>query len=350
MKKNTKRAATLAFLSCFGAGDAYARPADWNQNDWVKFIEEGVQIGLGEALSHAGSAVPLVDVYSALSAFGGSTNVGLHKWLQAKMVDAGDNQELINKYQAYDTCLTTPDCSRLKALAEKQPPPNTAACKEVQTFDQPETRVGTKITVEASTIHVMDCNGIQTYVYEYLNRPGFRVINPPDWGHVIGGKDFQTLAEATNVAAGQTTSSPQLSPPTPTPTPGADGNPQKMTVTVKGYSGSVDLVTGKVTSEAGTPHGTDVAIYGVGNFSSADVTVTADKPLPLGWSISAGTCCSVVIPICKAAAGAASCTGTINVPKDWPGVNVLGGIVKADQEGKTIGSDGVAIILYKKPE
>jgi hypothetical protein len=107
----------LAALLCLGVGNAFAlsKPADWSQNDWEKFIEEGVQVSVGEALSHAGSAVPLVDVYSALSSFGSATNVGLRLWLNRKMQDAEDanNMALVDKYQAYASCLDG-DCSRLK--------------------------------------------------------------------------------------------------------------------------------------------------------------------------------------------------------------------------------------------
>jgi hypothetical protein len=112
-----KLVAVLAFLFCVVASSAFAlsKPADWSQSDWEKFIETGVQIGLGEALSKAGSAVPLVDVYSALSAFGSSTKTGLQLWLNRKMQDAEDqnNVALVDRYQAYQSCLNG-DCSRLR--------------------------------------------------------------------------------------------------------------------------------------------------------------------------------------------------------------------------------------------
>jgi hypothetical protein len=114
--------AVLAFLCCVVASSAFAlsKPADWNQNDWVKFIEEGVQIGLGEALSKAGSAVPLVDVYSALSGLGGVTKVGMQEWLEGKIAEASDqnNQGLVERYQAYHSCLNG-DCSRLRELCTR---------------------------------------------------------------------------------------------------------------------------------------------------------------------------------------------------------------------------------------
>ena len=110
------RVVALALLFCVVASSAFAlpKPADWSESDWEKFIEEGVQIGLSGALDKVGSAVPLVDVYSALSAFGSSTNVGLRLWLNRKMAETEDPDK-INKYQAYFSCLGG-DCARLKAL------------------------------------------------------------------------------------------------------------------------------------------------------------------------------------------------------------------------------------------
>jgi hypothetical protein len=120
--------AVLAFLFCVVASGAFelSKPADWSQSDWEKFIEEGVQIGLGEALGKAGSAVPLVDVYSALSAFGNSTNTGLLLWLRRKQTDArinGDDTRA-DRYQDVETCLVTGDCQRLAAIqaAATRPP------------------------------------------------------------------------------------------------------------------------------------------------------------------------------------------------------------------------------------
>ena len=61
--------------------------------------------------------------------------------------------------------------------------------------------------MEASNIHVIACNGAgenggQFYIYEYLNRPGFRAILPPNWGNALGGRDFGTYQEAASVACG----------------------------------------------------------------------------------------------------------------------------------------------------
>lgn len=77
-----------------------------------------------------------------------------------------------------------------------------------QSASQPESRdpYG-RITVEASVIHVVTCNGAgenggQFYIYQYVNRPGFRAIHPPDWGHAIGGGDYPSFEQAVGVACG----------------------------------------------------------------------------------------------------------------------------------------------------
>lgn len=76
-----------------------------------------------------------------------------------------------------------------------------SSCKHVKTMYQAEKRDGMgRITVEAANIHVMDCPTGQIYIYELLNRPGFRAIRPPDWGRPLGGRDFSTFEEALNAA------------------------------------------------------------------------------------------------------------------------------------------------------
>jgi hypothetical protein len=82
------------------------------------------------------------------------------------------------------------------------------AFEEVTSFGQDESYdTEGNLVVEASVIHVLECidpgeNGEEVYVYEYVNRPGFRAISPPDWGHALGGKDFDTYEEAALVACG----------------------------------------------------------------------------------------------------------------------------------------------------
>ena len=61
-----------------------------------------------------------------------------------------------------------------------------------------------RITQEAAVIHLLRCQngavGRTILVYEYQNRRAFRAILPPDYTHLLGGRDFSTFAEA--VAAG----------------------------------------------------------------------------------------------------------------------------------------------------
>jgi hypothetical protein len=107
--------------------------------------------------------------------------------------------------------------------------PEARAWEIVQTIDQPEQRdANGTITVEASTIQVINCsaegeNGGQYYIYGYLNRSGFRAIQPPNWGAPIGGKDFSTENEAAVAAC---TSGMAPTPGTPTgTTPGTAATP-----------------------------------------------------------------------------------------------------------------------------
>ena len=45
-----------------------------------------------------------------------------------------------------------------------------------------------------------DENAGQFYICQYVNRPGFRAVQPPNWGHVLGGRDYATFQEATSAA------------------------------------------------------------------------------------------------------------------------------------------------------
>jgi hypothetical protein len=57
-------------------------------------------------------------------------------------------------------------------------------------------RIG-RIVREAAIIHNIRCpNGATIYVYQYIKRPFFRAIRPPNWGQAIGGRDFGTYEEA----------------------------------------------------------------------------------------------------------------------------------------------------------
>ncbi len=75
-----------------------------------------------------------------------------------------------------------------------------------QVMGQQEIRDGSgRITQEAAKIYIVTCQigyntGRQIYIYQYLRRPGFRAILPPDWSHPAGGRDFATYNEALNAA------------------------------------------------------------------------------------------------------------------------------------------------------
>src|SRR5450432_1565225 len=86
--------------------------------------------------------------------------------------------------------------------------PSAYANQAVQRFNQGEQRdTYGRLTVEASVITVVNCNGAgenggQFYIYQYLNRAGFRAIRPPYWGQAIGGRDWASYAQAVGAACG----------------------------------------------------------------------------------------------------------------------------------------------------
>jgi len=83
-----------------------------------------------------------------------------------------------------------------------------SASQAIQRFNQPEQRDAYgRLTVEASVITVVSCNGPgenggQFYIYQYVNRPGFRAVRPPYWGQAIGGRDFASYEQANYAACG----------------------------------------------------------------------------------------------------------------------------------------------------
>jgi len=87
-------------------------------------------------------------------------------------------------------------------------PASTLAYQALRQMNQPESRDATgKITVEAALITIIACNGAgenggQFYIYGYANRPAFRAVHPPDWGHAVGGRDFGTFQQAARAACG----------------------------------------------------------------------------------------------------------------------------------------------------
>lgn len=86
-----------------------------------------------------------------------------------------------------------------------------SAHKAVQRFNQPQQLDAYgRLAVEASVITVMNCNGAgenggQFYIYQYVNRAGFRAIKPPNWGQALGGRDWATYEQAAAVACGTST-------------------------------------------------------------------------------------------------------------------------------------------------
>jgi hypothetical protein len=110
----------------------------------------------------------------------------------------------------------------LQAIARGAGSGNTGTIAHVQVLQnlgQEEQRDASGHVVrEAATIHVVACNGAdingrQVYIYEYQKRRAFRAIEPPDWSHPLGGRDFATYDEALRAACGGT----------PTCDMGADG-------------------------------------------------------------------------------------------------------------------------------
>lgn len=124
--------------------------------------------------------------------------------------------------------------------------PSAWAWDIVEEFDQAEARDAEgRITVEESIIYVIACsgpseNGGQYYLYEYVNRDGYRAILPPDWGQPIGGRDFDTMDEAG--AAACTTGVTPTGPP-PVPGPPLDGGGAKNATAWRGQIGQRVEVT-----------------------------------------------------------------------------------------------------------
>lgn len=93
----------------------------------------------------------------------------------------------------------------ISAAVALMAPLSAHAYQEVNTLNQ-QAAAG----VEASVIHVIACNGAgenggQYYVYQYVNRAGFRAILPPNWGQALGGHDWSSFAEAAQAACGTAT-------------------------------------------------------------------------------------------------------------------------------------------------
>lgn len=97
------------------------------------------------------------------------------------------------------------------------------ACRTTGSMRQAANRDASgRLLVEAAIIHVLQCAGPKgpetLYVYQYVDRPGVRVIRPGDWATAIGGRDFGSLEEAVAVAATAGVP-PPAEPPAPPPPP-----------------------------------------------------------------------------------------------------------------------------------
>ncbi len=98
-------------------------------------------------------------------------------------------------------------------------PSSAHAYETERTFDQPESRdEHDRITVEAATVHVISCkgageNGAEVYIFEYLNRSGFRAVRSLSSTAPIGGVEFSTLEEAATTACSEGVGAPRPEPP-----------------------------------------------------------------------------------------------------------------------------------------
>jgi hypothetical protein len=83
--------------------------------------------------------------------------------------------------------------------------PNTGAIIGNQSEERDRTG---RLTREAARVYILNCptgihRGWQVYIYQYLNRPGFRAIFTGDWSHPVGGRDWNTYYDAFGAACPQ---------------------------------------------------------------------------------------------------------------------------------------------------
>ncbi len=106
-------------ISLFVSSESYAtKPAQWLENDWVKFIDTTVWGTLSDGYAAVGGKFPLVDVYSALSASGSAVKPGLQRWLRIKIANAYAEEKFTqgDRYNAFYSCLTWNACDELRKL------------------------------------------------------------------------------------------------------------------------------------------------------------------------------------------------------------------------------------------
>ncbi len=86
--------------------------------------------------------------------------------------------------------------------------PNAAAATQVGSngyfvgtpHEQEELWQGGKQIRERSVYQQYNCNGRAFFIHTYPDRHQYRTILPPDWGHAIGGRDFDDRQEAMQAA------------------------------------------------------------------------------------------------------------------------------------------------------
>lgn len=174
-------------------------------------------------------------------------------------------------------------------------PSSGLAYQETQAAYQPEQRdAAGNLSVEASNIHVLVCNGAgenggQFYIYEYLNRPGFRAILPPNWGSPLGGQDFGTYQEAASIACGV------VAPPPPPVVAQCDISGQ--------WQMALSWIATNWTFTAVGNNQYSAQEQGGGN--ATGTAVVSGTQMQLSWSTggSAGTHALVLDPSCSRATG-----------------------------------------------
>lgn len=117
--------------------------------------------------------------------------------LQNEEANLNAERQRLEEYMTW----TLKNCAVPRIALEPLPAVLPPTYQETQRTFQPEQRgPDGKITVEAATIKTVSCsNGKTILVYEYVNRPHFRAILPPNWGAALGGRDFSSFAEAAAV-------------------------------------------------------------------------------------------------------------------------------------------------------
>ena len=166
-----------------------------------------------------------------------------------------------------------------------------SAYQATQRFSQPEQRgPNGQLTVEGAVLTAVACNGPgenggQRYIYQYLNRAGFRAISPPNWGQALGGHDWATFDQAVGVAC-----TAQAAAPVPGPFMGIGGQ-WRLATTCSGWDGIQQGQTWAAIMSIADAGGGSLQVStsndplnvdpGSGQMSGATFTVTLH---PRGWA------------------------------------------------------------------